>query len=662
MSSHSDNGSGHPSSSTVRVNPVVSSADAGSDSIDAFPPVPETVPDPDILAVPDVPASSSSSTDVSPRTSPIPGNPTLTTSLRSEPRLRRESRPPVHVHYALSVDTSVGDPQLIQSAGPRSPPDMFRSHAPDAGGCTPVRHRLTRSATFTPVANFENFKVEGRAGWKPATEPGLDPSLPDGGREDEAPIHAECDIQVVDFSHDHLVMHHLNNTTLKPFLKNSKPKWVVCRWINVDGLSWDVIQALGQAKKLHKLALEDVVDTKTRTKADWYSNHAFLILTLQKLVHTIEDEHSSLDSDLDSSGGGDDCEEEEEHQFHDDENGGHLHVHANKVKPPSRGSGDRQSMRSKSSARSIRRLGRTMTRMFGIDRLGNRVDSARSKSASSGKILVGKSTNSTGSGSTASLRYRTLHSYHANPNEARNKFMERHSALSARDYAISAEQVSIFITADNTIISFFETSGEDLQQPIIQRLSCPDTVLRQCCDASMVAQALIDAIIDLAMPVAALYSDVIGDLELDILTKPDMKHTKMLYIMTTEISKVIQFITPISKLIITLREHQTRLPPAEAMKYLQDPTKGVIITPTTSVYLSDVYDHCTMINDQLIQVEKSAAGLIHLIFNTVAANQNDTIKVLTNVTIAFLPLTFIVGYFGQNFEPFDALSEGITYL
>lgn len=45
----------------------------------------------------------------------------------------------------------------------------------------------------------------------------------------------------------------------------------------------------------------------------------------------------------------------------------------------------------------------------------------------------------------------------------------------------------------------------------------------------MVGQAIIDAIIDLAMPVTTCYTEVIGDLELDVLTKPNIKHTKSLY-------------------------------------------------------------------------------------------------------------------------------------
>jgi len=73
----------------------------------------------------------------------------------------------------------------------------------------------------------------------------------------------------------------------------------------------------------------------------------------------------------------------------------------------------------------------------------------------------------------------------------------------------------------------------------------------------MLVQALIDAIIDLAIPVASAYQDVIGDLELDVLTEPSIKHTTSLYVVTSEISKMRNFVSPIVNLINALRDHKS---------------------------------------------------------------------------------------------------------
>lgn len=82
-------------------------------------------------------------------------------------------------------------------------------------------------------------------------------------------LSAPCDITVVDFSEDRLSIQKLDNETLNGFLNRPRPDWVKCRWINVNGLSWDVIQSLGQHKKLHRLAIEDMMNVKNRTKVEW---------------------------------------------------------------------------------------------------------------------------------------------------------------------------------------------------------------------------------------------------------------------------------------------------------------------------------------------------------------------------------------------------------
>ncbi len=125
---------------------------------------------------------------------------------------------------------------------------------------------------------------------------------------------------------------------------------------------------------------------------------------------------------------------------------------------------------------------------------------------------------------------RTLQRYRGGPNTERTDFMERNSTLRKKGLVVSIEQVSIFLTEDNTIISFFEQSAADVELPILSRLQTTDTVLRRSCDASLIVQAIIDAIIDLAIPVVTAYEDAIADLELDVLTDPSLEHSKSLYV------------------------------------------------------------------------------------------------------------------------------------
>jgi hypothetical protein len=131
-----------------------------------------------------------------------------------------------------------------------------------------LKRRITRSNTV------RNYHSPTRPTWEePGAEPGVD-------TEKEAQPHFEllqqhCDILVVDFSEKQIAKTRLDNTDLADFLSEPKEDWVQCRWISVNGLSWDVIRTLGNDKHLHRLAIEDLMNTRGRTKSDWYADQAF---------------------------------------------------------------------------------------------------------------------------------------------------------------------------------------------------------------------------------------------------------------------------------------------------------------------------------------------------------------------------------------------------
>ncbi|KAI1486001.1 hypothetical protein F5X96DRAFT_278919 [Biscogniauxia mediterranea] len=558
----------------------------------------ETFPD-----VPDINLPSSSTTPAIATTTATNVNPPVA----SEPSLPSRAQ----VHYAMNIDTDVPH-QSAPHISPTSP--------------NLLRRRTTRSNTFRTLEEFEDY--ERRPGWRPGAEPGVDPSKPDGGQGSVPNLHAQCQITVVDFSQDDLQVHEFNNFQLIDFIKQPQPSWVKCRWINVNGLSWDVIQALGNYKDLHRLAIEDTMNTRNRTKADWYANHAFIIMTCQKLVRLVEDDSSSSSSSSEDE---------------DDD--------------------DRRSVKSRSSSKNP------------IAKMKKWVKGKKKPRPTTTSNMMEKGMKTTLTPSHSFTHEPTRHSevfnpntlctlqrYHAAPNAARTEYMEKHSALGPRGLAVMAEQVAMFITSDNTVIAFFEQSADDVEKPILARLASPTTILRQSCDASMVAQAIIDAIIDMAIPVTACYSDVVGDLELDVLTHPNINHTKNLYIIVSEINKMYSFVNPIQALINTLRDHKTKLTKQEDVtRELQNPLGGVIISPLTYTYLGDVYDHCVLITENLNQIKESANHMIDLIFNTIATYQNESMKQLTIVTIIFLPMTFLTGYFGQNFTTFPPIEGDVIY-
>ena len=373
-----------------------------------------------------------------------------------------------------------------------------------------------------------------------------------------------------------------------------------------NGLSWDVIKLLGNKYNLHRLAIEDLMHTHSRTKVDWYADHAFIVLTLQKLVRLHQ--HYCLDPECDCNS----AEEREMQERH-----------------------RKRTQRPWWKPKKKRKAGELP---YYLDKDGD------------GKIDEFVKAHSGTSEAAPIKPIRTLHRYESAQIPEHTAYMEKNSALSSEDLAVSVEQVSIFLLSDNTVISFFEHSAADVEEPIQQRLQSTETMLRRSADASLLTQAIIDAIVDLAVYVKDAYNMARKELQVDAMVNPNIATSRKLHIFGEEIDMVQNLFKPIVHLVNALRDHQSDpltvpttpsttektkrnregAPQFErsqsdfrktALKRAQEAT-SVSITPLAHTYFGDVLDHCITIIQTLEQMDASANNISTLIFNTVGASTN----------------------------------------
>ncbi|KAG7783440.1 hypothetical protein KL910_003305 [Ogataea haglerorum] len=224
--------------------------------------------------------------------------------------------------------------------------------------------------------------------------------------------------------------------------------------------------------------------------------------------------------------------------------------------------------------------------------------------------------------------------------------LEIRRPLKSKGLAVGIEQVSIFLTDDNTVITFFEHSAGDITRAILARLAARDTLLRTSDEASILLHSILDAIVDLVYPVTSAYGQRLNEIELDILTNPTISHTQELHLMINELANLKSRITPACNLIHQMREV------TNFRKFMSE---------NSVLYMNDIYDHLVSYVDDIESMSRTIENLVNLIFNTLSVETNNSMKQLSLVTVVFLPLSFWAGYFGMNFEKFGNLKEGVGF-
>ena len=207
---------------------------------------------------------------------------------------------------------------------------------------------------------------------------------------------------------------------------------------------------------------------------------------------------------------------------------------------------------------------------------------------------------------------------------------------------VVAEQLSI-VLFDNMVISFQEPHGGDAFDIIRARLRQAKGRIRKA-GADYLAYALMDAVVDHYFHAIEKIGDAVERIEEEIIGDSDNKSLMELYALKREMIYLRKQVWPLRDMISKVVRSETKL-----------------INPSTDIYLRDLQDHVTRIIDTVETYRDLLSGIMDIYLSTNANKMNEVMKVLTIMSSIFIPVTFIAGVYGMNFENMPELKTQNGY-
>ncbi|KAJ7485492.1 magnesium transporter [Mycena latifolia] len=486
---------------------------------------------------------------------------------------------------------------------------------------SPTNHPATtrRTSAPPPLTPKDRFRsaVQKIIAMQDPGEPGLDPRRLTAEARFVG-IKQDCIIEFTDYSATRYSSSRMTNREfihlVNDPIASERKSWVKVRWVNVGGMSWDVIKALSIKYDLHPLALEEMFYGQgLRSKADYYSQHLFLRI----LCHELYDDDEEFVGNALAPGLADLPRESDSPTFVTD--------------------ADEET--------EVRQLGRSDN---GKGLHGN---STRRKRR---PLLPTNYSDARKAPQSRLIELATMRDTAADVDKKRRLEEATVQALKSGDRVkVKVAPIFIFLLRDGTVISMHSTPNLELTQSIALRLRRPRSDLRSSADASLLVQSLLNIVANKALEVIDAYRVKIKKFEREIMLRPKVTTVANLYILSGDLILHKLTLEPIRVVLNGLRQHD--LDRAAALIDMTDErnkeAKVVgFMSHMSKIKLADALEHMEHVLASLEMFAGIGENLIDYTFNMASHEMNEAMRRLTLATITFLPLSLLTGYFGMNFD------------
>ncbi len=207
---------------------------------------------------------------------------------------------------------------------------------------------------------------------------------------------------------------------------------------------------------------------------------------------------------------------------------------------------------------------------------------------------------------------------------------------------VIAEQVSLVLGQD-FVVSFQEREG-DVFEHVRQRIREKKGKIREM-GADYLAYCLVDAIVDNYFVILEDLGEEIEKLEERLVKKSGPGTLKVLHNLKREMIFLRKSVWPLRDVISSLERDGSKL-----------------VKKGTVIYLRDLYDHTIQVIETIETFRDMLSGMLDIYLSSVSNRMNEIMKVLTVIATIFIPLTFITGIYGMNFEYMPELEWEYGYL
>jgi len=199
-----------------------------------------------------------------------------------------------------------------------------------------------------------------------------------------------------------------------------------------------------------------------------------------------------------------------------------------------------------------------------------------------------------------------------------------------QDKNIIDEQVSL-ILGENYVITFQEQPG-DIFDPIRERIRSRKFRITKS-KSDYLAYSLIDAIVDNYFVILEELGDRVELIEEDLLLTPSQDTLQEIHSLKRKMVSLRRSVWPLREVVNNL-----------------DRTESPLIKKTTKIFVRDVYDHTIQVIDTIENYRDILTGMLDIYLSSLSNRMNEVMKILTIIATIFIPLTFIAGVYGMNFD------------